>query len=106
MLCTLTLFHPTDAKRRGCWLDDIKKRKADSKRSKAVTAASAGAAAGSKGGLGGGGAGAGAAPYGAEGVAAGKVLTGPGSHVVLYRYNEGYTNAVKRPLLMRELLDE
>jgi chromosome transmission fidelity protein 18 len=23
---------------------------------------------------------------------------------VLYRFNEGYTNAVKRPLLMRELL--
>jgi hypothetical protein len=27
-----------------------------------------------------------------------------GQHKVLYRFNEGYTNAVKRPLLVRELL--
>jgi hypothetical protein len=77
-----------EVKRRGCWLDDLKQRKASSKRSAAVAAAGGAPGAGADGG-------------GAAGVKA----SGPGSHVVLYRYNEGYTNAVKRPLLVHELLD-
>ncbi|KIY94364.1 hypothetical protein MNEG_13600, partial [Monoraphidium neglectum] len=98
-------------KRKGCWLDDMKRRKADATRSKAVAAITRGAkaraaATGGDGGVdaaatvagGGGGAGKAAA-------AAAAAVAGPGSHVVLFKFNEGYTNAVKRPLLVKELLD-
>jgi hypothetical protein len=86
----------TESKRKGNWLDELKHRKATSKRSKATAVALPG---------GGGASGASGECGGAAGAAGGKPATGPGSHVCLYRFNEGYTNAVKRPLLMQELLD-
>jgi chromosome transmission fidelity protein 18 len=88
----------------------MKRRKADATRSKAVAAITRGAkaraaATGGDGGVdaaatvAGGGGGAGKA------AAAAAAVAGPGSHVVLFKFNEGYTNAVKRPLLVKELLD-
>jgi hypothetical protein len=54
-------------------------------------------AGGAKGAAGGGGDGDAAATAAAA-------IVGPGQHVVLYRFNEGYTNAVKRPLRLGDLL--
>jgi chromosome transmission fidelity protein 18 len=57
-------------------------------------AAAGGAAAGTEGG-------ADAAPTAAGDEAAGD---GHNGYTVLYKFNEGYTNAVKRPIKMAELL--
>ncbi len=40
----------------------------------------------------------------AAGGAAAAECAAPVRHAVLYKFNEGYTNAVKRPLLMKDLL--
>lgn len=43
---------------------------------------------------------------GAGGAAAGAERGGHNGYTVLYKFNEGYTNAVKRPIKMAELLAE
>ena len=72
---------------RGTWLDQLKEQRMQRR-----PAGAAGRRAGSTGGDG----------------AAGGGDTSPGGKrgqlPVLYKYHEGYTNAVKRPLLMRDLL--
>ncbi len=83
---------PVSNKRKGNWMDALKQQ-ASAKRGSASAAARRGAEAA-------------AAEAGGAGEAAAGVKGGAGrlQFPVLYRYNEGYTNAVKRPLLVRELL--
>jgi chromosome transmission fidelity protein 18 len=86
------------APRRLNWLDQLKRQKVQQQQQQHLGPAAAWAAGG--GGAGGGGAGGGAAAGGAAGPKAANAA----AHVALYAYNEGYTNAVKRPLRVRELL--
>jgi chromosome transmission fidelity protein 18 len=97
---SLTPLHPSSPpeppKRRGCWLDELKQRRAESKRPQPASARARGASPGAGG-------------NGNDEAEAAKLASnaragGPGSHVALFRFNEGYTNAVKRPLAIRELL--
>jgi hypothetical protein len=103
----------TGKARKGCWLDSMK-AKAAAKRKAAVLGQVAGASkrqaaaggptaaareAGSDADARAAGAGG-----GEEGTQPGPLCGGAGVHAVLYAYNEGYTNAVKRPIKMAELL--
>lgn len=94
------------AKRKGTWMDCFKQQASAKARGGVGSSASAGAAArkaehaaGSPGAVDE--AGRVASPQGGVAGADGQ---GRLAFPVLYRFNEGYTNAVKRPLLMRELL--
>lgn len=102
---------------RGCWLDTLKV-KAAAKRKAAVlghtrAAANKRAAQGQPG-AGAAAATAGAAACGSQGGGGDDEVMeltppfvyGPAAYTVLYKFNEGYTNAVKRPLKMAELLQE
>ncbi|GLI67361.1 hypothetical protein VaNZ11_011539 [Volvox africanus] len=90
-------------KRKGTWMDAFKQQASAKARGNVGEGASAGAtarqAARPASGVTGGGSSAGS-PQG------GVMIGGQGRlpFPVLYRFNEGYTNAVKRPLLMRELI--
>ncbi|GLC41596.1 hypothetical protein PLESTM_001218500 [Pleodorina starrii] len=95
------------AKRKGTWMDAFKQQASAKARGGVGGGASAGAAArkaadqvAAEAGEAGGAAPAGGAAATAAGGGGGGRLPFP----VLYRFNEGYTNAVKRPLLMRELM--
>lgn len=96
---------------KGCWLDAARgqaaaKRKAQilavgaNKRAalgQGLKAAAGGAATSAEGGTD-------AAPAAAAGDEAGGSGDGHNGYTVLYKFNEGYTNAVKRPIKMAELL--
>jgi hypothetical protein len=82
---------------KGCWLDAMRSRAAPKRK---AAAAPAGEAANSKR------AATDAAAAGQAGEAGAADDAKPAAgHGVLYVYNEGYTNAVKRPMKVHELLD-
>jgi hypothetical protein len=82
---------------KGCWLDAMRSRAAPKRK---AAAAPAGEAASSKR------AATGTAAAGEAGEAGTADEAKPAAgHGVLYMYNEGYTNAVKRPMKVHELLD-
>lgn len=97
-----------ETKRKGCWLDSLstKQRNASKRRPGAQPPAAGSNDAASAGAADAVGGGAGAAGGGDAAGAAGKAgeVLGPGSHIVLYQFLEGYTNAVKRPLRLQDML--
>uniref|UniRef100_A0A383W5P0 AAA+ ATPase domain-containing protein n=1 Tax=Tetradesmus obliquus TaxID=3088 RepID=A0A383W5P0_TETOB len=78
---------------KGCWLDAMRSRAAPKRK---AAAAPAGEAAGS--------AKRAATDGGGDEAGGGEGSKPGGAHSVLYAYNEGYTNAVKRPMKVAELL--
>lgn len=84
---------------KGCWLDALRSRSAPKRKA----AAPAGEAAGSSKRAATDAAAAAAAEAGAAPAA--DDFKPAAGHSVLYVYNEGYTNAVKRPMKVQELLD-
>lgn len=93
------------------WLDALRvnasnKRKQQvlGARQPAGAAAAAAGAAGGDAGAAGGAAGAGGPENAAPPAAAQRHQGSTTGFPVIYKFNEGYTNAVKRPVLMRELL--
>jgi hypothetical protein len=80
---------------KGCWLDAMRSRAAPKRK---AAAAPAGEAAGKRA--------AADTEAGGAGEADGAEGSKPAAgHAVLYVYNEGYTNAVKRPMKVQELLE-
>jgi hypothetical protein len=83
---------------KGCWLDAMRSRAAPKRK---AAAAPAGEAAGSNKRA----ATEPAATVGCDEAGSAEEAKPAAGHSVLYVYNEGYTNAVKRPMKVHELLD-
>lgn len=96
-------------KPKGTWLDTFRNVAAGQHKTNIKPKPVLAAAEGGEGALntqaeGGAGGGGGHAPEDVMTMLGGQCVGGRLRFPVLYRYNEGYTNAVKRPLMMRELL--